>query len=256
MTAADRGAIIVERDLVYLDEDRAERLDLYRPSSGPVRGGLIFLHGGAFHRGDKGEPRERGLCGMLAENGYLAASVNYKLSQGVSGPARWTAWPRNLQDARAALDFLAAEGPRLGLDPARRAVVGASAGGTLALLLAFSEPTVKAVVNLYGRTDWFRHTTAAKAPPSERVGLAASPLHLLDKVPAPPPVLTIHGLADEVVPPIHGRLLHEALRARGLDAELILLPDAPHAFGLEPDPPRIRGAILAFLDRVFRKNAP
>ena len=252
----DPASITVDRDLVYLDEDRSERLDLYRPRRRDAgrTAGIVFIHGGSFHAGDKASPRSTGLCRMLAANGFVVASVNYRLSAGPTGEDRWTAWPRNLEDCRAAAEFLIRRADDFGVDPARVGAVGTSAGGTLALLIAFQRPEqLRAVVNFYGRVDPSLHTVPEKRPNSVEVMEAVSPIrHMGVHLPA---VLTIHGDADELVPVEHGKLLHAELSRRRATHRLVVIPRVGHGFGAELEPVETRRTIIEFLNRQLAEES-
>ena len=85
---------------------------------------LVFYHGGGFVLGtlEAFDP----LCTFLAEgSGCLVVSVGYRLAPEARFPAA-------LEDAAAALAWVADHGAELGGDPARIAVAGDSAGGNLA----------------------------------------------------------------------------------------------------------------------------
>jgi dipeptidyl aminopeptidase/acylaminoacyl peptidase len=74
-----------------------------------------------------------------------------------------------------------------------------------------------------------------------------------------PPILTIHGDADPVVPYHHATKLHAALQQTGATTELVTIPGGRH--GGFPAPEQIRAveAMRAFLARHglgARKNVP
>ena len=69
--------------------------------------------------------------------------------------------------------------------------------------------------------------------------------------PDDPPVLTIHGEADEQVPVAQARALDAALRSVGARHELVVLPGVPHAFDRDTYEAN-RARIFAFFDRVLR----
>ena len=48
-----------------------------------------------------------------------------------------------------------------------------------------------------------------------------------------PPILTVHGDADETVPYEHGTNLTKALRQAGANAEMISVPHGKHGFSKE-----------------------
>lgn len=102
---------------------------LYRPryEAGPF-GALVYFHGGAFALGDL--DAEHGLCvSYSAQAGCAVLSVDYRL-------APEHPYPAGFEDGQTALAFAAGHASELGLDPARLAVGGASAGAALAAGIA------------------------------------------------------------------------------------------------------------------------
>ena len=160
-----------------------------------------------------------------------------------------------------AIDFVTKHNRELQLDRDRIALVGASAGATLALLAAFGAAEaqgaaetakhIRGVVNFYGRVDWLSNTVAEKRPASRETALAASPIHWIERSAYAPGVLTLHGDRDDVVPIEQARLLDASLRRRGIPHELHELEGLGHAFVLEPEPKRIETLLLQFLGRVL-----
>jgi acetyl esterase len=97
---------------------------LWAPSSDPGLPVLLYLHGGGFVVG--GIDTCEGMCRRIAlQSGAAVVAIDYRL-------APEHPFPAGLDDCFAALQWLAAEGATLGLDPRRIAVGGDSAGGTLA----------------------------------------------------------------------------------------------------------------------------
>ena len=92
---------------------------------------VAYLHGGGFRGGSKGSITHRLLSSLLA-TGISVAAVNYRLSG--SAP-----YPAQMQDGARALQFLRHHAARYNIDPARIGATGASAGGGIALWLAFHE---------------------------------------------------------------------------------------------------------------------
>ncbi|KQW37105.1 alpha/beta hydrolase [Rhizobacter sp. Root404] len=97
---------------------------LYADSSAAGLPVLLYLHGGGFTIGSL--ETHDSLCRQLAlRSGAAVVALDYRLA-----PAH--RFPTAVDDAWAAMRWLAAHGAALGLDGARLAVGGDSAGGTLA----------------------------------------------------------------------------------------------------------------------------
>ena len=101
------------------------RARLLAPSTAPGLPVLLYLHGGGFTIGSI--DTHDTLCRVLAQqSGAAVLTLDYRL-----GPEH--RFPTAVHDAWDALTWLAGEGARaLGLDAARIAIGGDSAGGTLA----------------------------------------------------------------------------------------------------------------------------
>jgi acetyl esterase len=102
----------------------------YRPRSAPAgpAGALVFLHGGGFVLG--GIETHHQLCRHLADaSGAVVVSVGYRLAPEHRFPAA-------VEDALAATRATVERGMEWGIDPARVAVGGDSAGGNLAAVVA------------------------------------------------------------------------------------------------------------------------
>jgi len=255
--------IRVETDVAYLPSDRSEKLDIYHPVGVPEGRrvpAVVYFHGGGFNDGDKARPREISICSDLARQGYLAVSATYKLRR---GPGQVT-WPRNIQDCKLAVRWVRDNADRLGVDPERIAVMGGSAGGTIAALLGYTDPSdgleppeagsspapkISAVVNLYGVMDLLTYRdmkmfgkTRAEAPELYR---EASPLTYLDA--GDPPTFVAHGTADETVSLEQSEKLVARLKELGVPHVYIAVEGAPHTFNLHPPQMDLKPALFSFL---------
>jgi acetyl esterase/lipase len=203
----------------------------------------------------------------LADLGYVVFDVDYRLAP----PPRWRDAPGDVQ---AAVAWVRARAPQLGVDPERVALLGWSAGGHLALLAAYDSPSacppVAAVVALYPVTDltltnrpWPRWSIGANGDVAQFLGApaatvperaaAASPLsHATADGPA---TFLVHGRRDQLVPVEHSRRLAGELSAAGADHEYLELPGANHAYDLSWvawSTQITRALIAAFLERALR----
>lgn len=141
--------------------DRGLLCDIWQPAENvkPSGAALIFLHGSAFYFLDKDFGTRR-LFTHLAGQGHLIMDVAYRL-------APETDIPGMVQDAMRAVVWLRERAAEFGIDPSRIMVGGGSAGGHLALLVAYTfhkplftppdlagkDISVSAVISIYGTTD-------------------------------------------------------------------------------------------------------
>ena len=251
-------------------------LDVYQPrgnsSPNPT---LIYYHGGGWTNGSK----ESSALTFLPylEMGWTVVNVSYRLADVAHAPAA-------VEDCRCALRWVYRNAEQYGFDVDKIVVTGNSAGGHLALATGFitesagldrqcpgnrnrtwsagatstAELKVAAVVNWYGITDVY---DLAHRPPGISgsfteawLGSAADRDDVAKRVSPTeyirgdlPPVITIHGDADPIVPYDHATTLHEALDRAGVPNELVTVPGGGHgAFSIEENI-RIYGAIRNFL---------
>lgn len=267
--AAD--AFRIEKDIGYLAPDRKEKADLYLPASNPSgarRPAVVIIHGGGWTGGDKGAAREINIGTNLALNGYVGLSINYVLASTNKSEAKAT-WPQNLHDCMTAVRWLRKNAERLQVDPARIGVIGGSAGGHLAAMLAvlgekdgldpkgpYGEFScrVKCAVDLYGPADLSDrpHLTMLGKSREEAPGLyrAASPVTYVDK--SDPPILIMHGTADKTVPVEQSKQFAAKLKEAGARHELVIVEGAPHTFHLQPRQADLRPKVLGFFDQHLK----
>lgn len=123
-----RPSQVLDMEIPGGDGLRPARLYRPEPKDGANPGVVLFLHGGGWMLG--GIAAYDGLAASLAVlSGAAVLSLDYRL-------APENPFPAGLSDALAAAAFLAASGDQIGCDPARIAVMGDSAGGNLAAVVA------------------------------------------------------------------------------------------------------------------------
>ncbi len=249
-------------------------LDLYRPEPLPPEPlpVVIYIHGGAWRRGDKALSRPP----LLVESGrYIVACINYRLSDQAIFPAQ-------IHDCKAAVRWLRANAERYGIDASRIGAWGYSAGGHLAALLGTSggsaalegasgspgvSSAIQAVVCVAAPSDlsrmggWHDEPDSPEAQLvggqlSERTELAqlANPLRYVAAT--TPPFLLIHGEDDDTVPLSQSQILYAALTEAGATASFVRLPRSGHNFGLSsPHFGLVTGRIQTFFDTYLTSKA-
>ena len=131
--------------------------DVFHAPGPPPHPFVVAVHGGSWRRGDKGELPH--FSRRLAAAGYTVVDVRYGLA-----PAE--PFPRGIADVKCLLGRVRERAAELGVDPARAALFGRSAGGEVALVAAYSagdprippscpvaDEPVRAVVALYAPGD-------------------------------------------------------------------------------------------------------
>jgi acetyl esterase len=123
---------------------------MYRPTSEARSPALVYLHGGGLVMGSNHsfEPLARTLA---SASGAIVAAIDYRLAPESPPPAQF-------DDAYAATEWVSRNAADLGVDAGRLAVVGDSAGGSLAAAVALAArdrggPAIRAQVLLYPGLD-------------------------------------------------------------------------------------------------------
>jgi acetyl esterase/lipase len=261
------GESRVEHDLAFLGPNREEKGDLYLPAnrvSGNLAPAIVVIHGGSWNHGDKAEKQYVPISQDLASAGYVVFSINYKLSS-KGDPV---AWPQNLYDCKTAVRWLRKNAAKYAIDADHIGAIGGSSGGHLVALLALTsneaslDPkgpygefscAIQAAVDFYGVIDLAKHDypmlgkTRAESP---ELYEKASPLSYIDK--SGPPILIIHGTADDKVNARHSKVFAEALQKAGAPHELLLVEGASHSFDLQPKEKDLRPVVLGFFDKNLK----
>jgi acetyl esterase/lipase len=254
----------VARGIAYRDSRSfwgggSPRLDVYMPDGPAPKGGwpvVVAVHGGGWRGGDRGD-FGRSLA-PLVRRGAAVVAVGYTLSR-PGAPS----WPANLDDVSDAVEWVRRQGGDYGLDPDRLTLLGASAGGHLALLLAErpgAKASIRGVVDFYGPADLKSLHAASPAarsvelllggPPASRPDLYAAASPVVGARSGMPPVLIVHGAADSLVPLDQSQRLARALAEAGVDYRLVVVPGARHGFGLTAGAFDLTPEVFAFLDAV------
>jgi len=255
-------------DVPFSSENPAVRaIDVFLPGENANGCCIFFVHGGGWSGGDK--KAWHGVMEHFCELGYVCSSANYHLSPDHK-------YPRQVEDVRLAMSFMKARAQEYGFDPGRVAVFGSSSGGHLAAMLATiradeqlgmtDEVAVRdtrpaagvylcTVFSVHDDPDRLVRAREAFLGATEREDpaliSAASPI---DRVRAgDPPCIMIVGDADDTTPVAMHEDMRDALAARGVPVELVVLPGVDHGYGYGVGTPAQK-EMLAHVERFLAKT--
>jgi len=243
-------------NVTYLTASGYEsKLDVYQRRGAGTHPTLIFFHGGGWIRGTK-EASAMSILPWL-EMGWNVVNVEYRMARVALAPAA-------VEDGLCALRFAVAQAKTYGIDTNRIVVSGESAGGHLALTTGMipesagftnvcagggfntsesAVPKVAAIINWYGITDVADLLTGSNSksyavqwlgslPNREELARSVSPITYVR--PGLPPILSIQGDADPIVPYSQNVRLRDALTKAGDSVELVTIPGGGHG-NFKPD---------------------
>ncbi len=254
----------VAANVTYLTATGYEsKLDVYhRRGATTPQPTVVYFHGGFWAAGTK----EGALFSLVPwlEMGWNVVNVEYRLARVAPAPAA-------VEDALCALRFLAAQARTYNIDVERIVVTGESAGGHLTLSAAMIPesagldrqcagntpvPKVAAAINWFGITDVadvidgphkanLAVTWLGSLPNRDEIAKRVSPLTYVRR--ELPPILTIHGDKDPLVPYDHALRLHAALMKAGAPNQLLTVSNGAHGNFTPEERTRIFAAIRTFL---------
>ena len=172
----------------------------------------------------------RDLCRRLAQEGYLAIAPELYFRQGDPNeyhdiPTLFKELVTKVPDAQvlADLDHVASWAARNGGDPHRLLVTGFCWGGRITWLYAAHNPQLKAGVAWYGKLVGDKTLTSPSNPVDRAAALDA-------------PVLGLYGAEDSSIPLDTIETMRQAIRAANATAEIVVYPEAGHAFNADYRP--------------------
>ena len=261
--------VVFERDIEFANPDNQHlQVNIARPKdgTGPFPA-VVCIHGGGFRAG-KRESYDR-LCLTLAQNGYVAITVTYRLAPAYPFPAA-------VLDSKSAVRWLRANAAKYHVDPTRIGATGGSAGGHLSQFLGVTagvkkfdagdnldqSSAVACVVNFYGPSDltksYGKSVDAAQVLPLFFAGdlstklrehIVGSPLYWV--TPNAAPTLVVHGTEDKYVAYEQAGWMVDKLKASAVEAELLTLEGAGHGFK-GADAEKAEKALLAFFGKHLK----
>lgn len=225
---------------------------------------VIVVHGGSWEGGTT--QQLPALNSDLARAGYGVASLSYRFSP-------TTPWPGQLEDVVAGIKALREQALALNFDPDRMVILGRSAGGQVAGVVAYSqnELPIKGYINFYGPTDLdfgFEITIDGDIIDSRNIlrrFLKGDPVSAVEEYRSssviesakirPVPTLLLYGEEDRLVWHKHGERLRRRLIQSGTPVALIDMKWGVHGFDFNPRGPGgliSRNAVHTFLESVLK----
>ena len=201
---------------------------------------LLIMHGIPRAKPEPGDQTYRVLARAAAADGWLAVIFNFRGTGASEGDLSLAGWLRDCQAVIAWARALPAA------DPARLALLGFSAGASVAIRAAAQDPAITAVAAVSSPSEYSFLTDVMPAAGWVRlfreIGLirdpafptspaeweaefeAAAPRKYVTAL-APRPLLIMHGDEDETIPVAQARALYQAA---GPGRELVIIPGGKH----------------------------
>lgn len=268
---------IYKHDVCYMEKDGIQRtLQMIVPEMKPGKErtypAVLYVQGSAWMTQDN--YKRLGAMARLAQRGYVTAILQYRESSIASYPAP-------VEDAKTGIRFLRMHAQEYHIDPDNIVIMGDSSGGHTALAAGLTADedcldtdlyqgvscAVKAIVDFYGVTDICQKTDFPTTP---NQGEADSPegmliggnnvyehpelsqpvvlTHYVKEDKEIPPILMMHGIADDTVSCNQSIRLYKKFLEEGKDVTFYLIKNAGHgdiAFWTEKN--------MDIVDRFIRK---
>ena len=239
----------MQPDVVYASANNTPlKLDVWCPRDNPKpTPTLVYIHGGGWIFGSKEGAILQTLPYM--EKGWRIVNVEYRMAGNSLAPAA-------VEDARCALRWVFRNAKQYNFDTSKIVVTGHSAGGHLALMMGMLpdgtpldnqcyadekygdvKMKVAAIVSWYGPTDIYDLFQGENLRNYTKmwIGSQTNPKEIADRVspltyvrPGLPPILTIHGDSDDVVPYSQATRLKDALDKAKVKNELFTVKNGGH----------------------------
>lgn len=221
---------VIERDHIVFDAAHGLALDAYAPAGASDAPVVVFFYGGSWNGGKRHWYRYVG--DALADNGVVVFIPDYRKYPDVRFPAF-------MHDAANAVRWARDHAAEFGGDPAHVFVMGHSAGGQIAALLACDGRYLAAVgmrrrelAGMIGVAGAYAFLPFVEDEPEifgddAKGRYDSQPINFVDG--HEPPMLLLQGGEDDEVPPSNAEAMAERARAMDGTATLILYPDVGHS---------------------------
>ena len=269
--------VIIQKDVVYgYDDSTQQIMDIYlqgqftgEPNWVEVdkspKNTLVFIHGGGWLGGDKAD--NPFVLADYLEKGWVVFSLNYRMGPGTA--------PNAAEDVICAMRWIADRKDDYGVDVNNIFTTGSSAGGHLSLVAGLaptsqkdyvcdiSDIPVKGIINYYGITEisqneaflnkekpqWnYTITWIGERDRIDGVSKKYSPVYMASR--NAPPVITIHGAVDSVVPYTQATLLEARLEELGILHKLVTIEDGNHGGFRDQGYERVNKEVFDFIESL------
>ncbi len=220
---------VTERDRIVFDAQRGLALDAYAPGGAQAEPVVVFFYGGSWSEGKRHWYRYVG--DALANRGVVVFIPDYRKYPDVRFPAF-------MRDAARAVAWVRAHAAEFGGDPRHIYVMGHSAGGQIAALLACDQRYLGAVgmkprdlAGMIGVAGAYAFLPFVDDEPEifgddAKGRYDSQPINFVDG--DEPPMLLLQGTDDDEVQPSNAQAMAERAQAMDGTATLKLYPDVGH----------------------------
>ena len=227
-------------DLSY-GKDTAQRMDIYLPANRSINStkSIILIHGGGWNSGSKNDFATYIDSFRKRMPDYAIFNLDYRLVNGSN------LFPTQEQDVKTAIDFIVENSGQYHINKNKLVLLGASAGGHLALLQGYkyNNPKVAAIIDFFGPTDlvtmferpWHPYVPfvlqmITGTTPKQNLSLyqQSSPINYVSTHSAP--TLILHGGSDNIVNVSQSKSLKAKLDKAGVKNELVIYPGKSHGW--------------------------
>lgn len=245
------------------------KLDLHgEVSQNQTKPIILYVHGGGWEDGDRKSGFEYQRALQFVSQGYLIASLDYRLAPSFKHPAQ-------IHDVKCAIKFLKKNATELGINKNKFGLFGESAGGHLSALAALTDASnglegseladistkVQAAAVFYGLYDVVNvepslaRISVSKTFIDRNSKINGSPVVYIDE--NDPPFLIIHGKEDKFVDVAQSVKLAIMLKDKGHEPLLVAVENAGHGFverggKIEPDNNKINQLLIAFYNEHLK----
>ncbi|MGG5208134.1 prolyl oligopeptidase family serine peptidase [Chryseobacterium sp. MIQD13] len=234
-------------DIKYGSHER-NVMDIYLPANrNPKTAFLVNIHGGAWTQGNR--KYDGKISEYLLSQGIAVANLDYRYANFTD-----THLPELLDDIDQVVKYLSAHAQEWNTRKNGFSISGGSSGAHVSMMYAYTKnPQIKTIVEMCGPVDFtdvqtLQYVKAANLfdvldkmsgnkavwNPGDAIPEAyakTSPVKFVNQI----PIMIIHGDKDEVVPVQQASILEKALKAKGVEYKLVIVPGAGHLITKLPE---------------------